>query len=458
MDLKNTNILVVDDEKDAALFIAKALERRGATVQTALSAVEALEKLKKSEVDICLTDMRMPDMDGLELLKNIKNRYPSTEVVVFTAYASVGSAVEAMRRGAFDYIPKPVEPEELFSCLEKIQTIRRLGQENRLLRQQLDEHYGYMKIVGEHPSMREVKETIKTVARSDSTVLISGESGTGKELVAYALHYQSPRSGKPFIKVSCGVFSDELLGSELFGHEKGAFTGAIQRHKGRFELADSGTLFLDEIGDASPNIQKKLLRVIDKQEFERVGGTQTIRCDVRLIFATNKDLEEEVRKGNFREDLYFRLKVIPIKLPPLRQRTSDIPLLVDHFIEKYSRETNKKVTGISDEALELLCSYAWPGNVRELENTIERAIVMTKGQTIEVPDLPDDVVLNSSLQVIGEEFSLAKAKENFERRYLENALRKDRGNISKTAQRIRLSRKNLYQKIVKYGIELEKYK
>ncbi len=458
MNLKNTNILVVDDERDAALFIAKALKRRGASVETAFSGTEALGKLEQNQPDICFIDMRMPDMDGLELLKRLKGRYPSTEVVVFTAYASIDTAVEAMRRGAFDYISKPVEPDELFSCLEKIQTIQKLNRENRLLSQQLNEQRGYMKIVGEHPSIREAKQITRTVAPTNSTVLILGESGTGKELAAYALHYQSLRKDRPFVKVSCGVLSDELLGSELFGHEKGAFTGAIQRHRGRFELADGGTLFLDEIGDASPAIQKKLLRVIDKQEFERVGGTQTIRCDVRLIFVTNKDLEEEVRKGTFREDLYFRLKVVPIKLPPLREKSSDIPLLVNHFIEKYSRETNKKVTGISDEALDLLCSYSWPGNVRELENTIERAIVMIKGQIIDIPDLPDDIVLDLNLQVVNQQFSLVKAKENFEKRYIENALRKDRGNVSKVAQRIGLARKNLYQKLVKYGIELEQYK
>lgn len=458
MHLRKTRILVVDDEKDAARFIASAFDRRGALVQTAFSATEALEKLQQDQFDICLTDMRMPDMDGLELLQKIKDEYPRMEVVVFTAFASIDTAVEAMRRGAFDYIPKPIDPDELFSCLGKIQTIKRLDQENRLLRRQLDELYGQMKIVGEHPSIKEVKDTIRTVAPSDSTVLILGESGTGKELVAHALHYQSLRKDGPFIRVSCGVLSDELLGSELFGHEKGAFTGAIQRHTGRFELADGGTLFLDEIGDASPAIQKKLLRVIDKQEFERVGGTQTIKCDVRLIFATNRNLEEEVRRGTFREDLYFRLKVIPLKLPPLRERASDIPLLVDHFIEKYSHQTNKKVTGISDRALGLLCSYPWPGNVRELENAVERAIVMTKGQVIDIPDLPDDIVLDSTPQFMDQELSLTKAKENFEIRYIENALRKDRGNISKAAQRIGLARKNLYKKIVKYGIDLEQYK
>ena len=370
-------IVVIDDEVNAAAALETLLREDGYEVAKANDGRSGLLLIEKQEPDVVLTDLRMPEMDGIELLTRIKQIRPETMVVLMTAYGTVKTAVKAMKLGAEDYLPKPIDVEELEVILQKTLEKKRLLEEARFLRERLDHKYSLENLVGESPEMLAVFKTIRQVAPSSSSVLLMGESGTGKELFAQALHQNSPRRNKPFIKVACSALPETLLESELFGHEKGSFTGALYSRSGRFEMADGGTLFLDEIGDVSPTVQIKLLRFLEEREFERVGGNRTYKVDVRIVAATHRDLRKKLEEGSFREDLYYRLNVIEVHIPPLRERAGDIPLLTYHFLAKFAKANQKEVHQISDDAMAMLLRHPWPGNVRELENAIERAVVLT---------------------------------------------------------------------------------
>ena len=369
-------VVVIDDEVNAAAALEKLLQEDGYEATAANDARGGLALLEKIDADVVLTDLRMPGMDGLELLSKVKQIRPDTMVILMTAYGTVKTAVRAMKLGAEDYLGKPIDFEELEVILQKVLQKRHLVEEARQLRERVHQKYKFENLVGESPEMLSAFKTVRQVAPSSSTVLLLGESGTGKELFAQALHQNSPRKDKPFIKVACAALPETLLESELFGHEKGSFTGALYSRAGRFEMADGGTLFLDEIGDISPTVQVKLLRFLEVREFERVGGNRTYKVDVRIVCATHRDLTKKLEDGSFREDLYYRLNVIEIHIPPLRERGEDIPLLSHHFMKKYADANRKDVQRISDEALALLLRHRWPGNVRELENAMERAVVL----------------------------------------------------------------------------------
>jgi two-component system NtrC family response regulator/two-component system response regulator HydG len=375
-------IVVIDDEINAAAALETLLKEDGYEVARAHDARTGLQLLEQTEPDIVLTDLRMPGMDGLELLAKIKEIRPETMVILMTAYGTVKTAVKAMKLGAEDYLPKPIDVEELEVVLQKTLERKDLREEARTLRQRLEQKYRFDNLVGESPEMLSVFKTIRQVAPSSASVLLRGESGTGKELFAQALHQNSPRRNKPFIKVACAALPETLLESELFGHEKGSFTGAIYTRAGRFEAADGGTLFLDEIGDITPTVQVKLLRFLEEREFERVGGNRTFKVDVRIVAATHRDLKQRLEEGSFREDLYYRLNVIEIDIPPLRERPGDIPLLAHHFLKKFAEANGKAISGFSDEVLALLLAHSWPGNVRELENALERAVVLSNESTL----------------------------------------------------------------------------
>jgi DNA-binding NtrC family response regulator len=380
-------ILIVDDEPNARTALAELLREEGYAVETAADGFKALPKLEEFAPDLVLTDLKMPGMDGMELMKRAWEADPERVVVVMTAYGSVDTAVAAMRQGAADYLTKPINIDELVLVLSRVLERRRLRAETGQLRQRLAERRSVQNIIGSSPAMQRVFDSILQVAPARASVLVTGESGTGKELVAEALHQHSPRASGPFVKLHCAALAESILESELFGHERGAFTGAAARRDGRFQQADGGTLFLDEIGEISPAIQVKLLRFLQEREFERVGGNQTVKVDVRIIAATNRDLKQMVKDGKFREDLYYRLNVVSIEMPPLRQRASDVPVLALHFVKKYAAENGKTVSGFSAEALATLSHYAWPGNVRELENAIERAVIVCRGDVIRAEDL-----------------------------------------------------------------------
>jgi two-component system NtrC family response regulator/two-component system response regulator HydG len=368
-------VVVIDDEVNAASALQTLLEEDGYEVARAHEGASGLQLLEKTDPDVVLTDLRMPGMDGLELLNRIKEIRPETMVILMTAYGTVKTAVKAMKLGAEDYLGKPIDVEELEVILQRAVERKRLLEEARLLRERLDQKYNLENLVGESPGMLAAFKTIRQVASSSSSVLLLGESGTGKELFAQALHQNSPRRAKPFVRVACAALPETLLESELFGHEKGSFTGALYSRAGRFEAADGGTLFLDEIGDISPTVQVKLLRFLEEREFERVGGNRTYKVDVRIVAATHRDLKKKLEEGSFRDDLYYRLNVIEVTIPPLRERGGDVPLLAQHFLVKYAAANGKSLK-LSDEALALLLQHRWPGNVRELENAIERAVVL----------------------------------------------------------------------------------
>jgi len=378
-------VIVIDDEVNAATALEKLLREDGYEVSAANDARTGLSLLEKTDPDIVLTDLRMPGMDGLELLTKVKQIRPETMVILMTAYGTVKTAVRAMKLGAEDYLAKPIDFEELEVILQRVLEKRRLLEETRLLRERVHQKYRFENLVGESPDMLAAFKTVRQVAPSSSSVLLLGESGTGKELFAQALHQSSPRKDKPFIKVACAALPETLLESELFGHEKGSFTGALYARSGRFEMADGGTLFLDEIGDISPTVQVKLLRFLEEREFERVGGNRTYKVDVRIVCATHRDLKKKLEDGSFREDLYYRLNVIEIHIPALRDRGEDIPVLAHHFLKKFADANGKDVRRISDEALALLLRHAWPGNVRELENAMERAVVLAN-EPVLTPD------------------------------------------------------------------------
>ncbi|HZR09846.1 MAG TPA: sigma-54 dependent transcriptional regulator [Myxococcales bacterium] len=381
-------ILVVDDEQNARNALRTLLGEEGYEIAEAADGEEALAKIAELDPAVVLTDMRMPKMDGITLIRKAREAGSEAAFVMMTAFASVQAAVDAMKAGAENYLTKPLDLQSVLIFLEKALEKRRLQRETLSLRDRVREQYRLDGLVGDAPELRAVYDVVRQAAPTKATVLILGESGTGKEIIAHALHEESPRRDKPFVKVSCAALSETLLESELFGHERGSFTGAIGRREGRFELADNGTLFLDEIGEISPATQIKLLRVLQTKEFERVGGTQTLKVDVRLVAATNRDLAAEVKAGKFREDLYYRLNVVAVTLPPLRRRKGDLPALASHFIEKYSKLYGKDVRGLGPGTLNALLAHDWPGNVRELENAIERAVVLAQGREIGADDLP----------------------------------------------------------------------
>ncbi|MDP3016267.1 MAG: sigma-54 dependent transcriptional regulator, partial [Deltaproteobacteria bacterium] len=386
--MEKPRILIAEDEKAQRELLEGFLKKEGFSVETASDGRQAIEKIEGAFFDIAFLDYKMPELDGLQTLHEIRKRFPDLPVVMMTAYGTVETAVASMKEGALDYLTKPIDLDELLLIIQKVLERSTLIRENRDLKARLQERFTFQNIIYGSPKMEEVMGLFARVAPSQATVLIRGESGTGKELIANAIHYASARSEKPFVKVSCSAIPETLLESELFGHEKGAFTGAIQKRIGRFEEADGGTLFLDEIGELSPSTQVKLLRILQEKEFQRLGSNLNLKTDVRIITATHRNLEEAMKKGLFREDLYYRLNVISILLPPLRDRKEDIPLLIDHFLKKYSDLNQKKIQDLSKEARTLLSRHPYPGNVRELENLIERAVVLCRGEVITTQDLP----------------------------------------------------------------------
>jgi len=454
-------VLIVDDEKNYPLILSAVLQDVGYETLTANSGMEALEILNhaNADVDLVLTDMKMPVMDGIELLEKIKTINPHLPVMMMTAYGTVEKAVEAMQKGAYNYILKPFDNEGLIIFVKKAIDMYQVIKENLRLRDVVETRYNFGNIVGKSKRMQEVFELVKKMAPSSATVLIEGESGTGKELVAKSIHFNSPRKDKPFIAVNCSALSENLLESELFGHEKGAFTGAIAMKKGRFELADGGSLFLDEIGELSQNLQVKLLRVLQERAFERVGGMRSVPVNIRIIAATNKNLKHETEQGRFREDLYYRLNVLYLVLPPLRDRVEDIRLLVDHMIEKYAseRRPDQQVTGVDQDVNRLLYGYSWPGNVRELENAIERAMVLCPGNIIRVSDLPKEfkksIGHSLHLEGISENAKLYETLDMVEKLMIERALATSHNVQSRAAELLGIGKSGLNQKLKKYGIK-----
>ncbi len=450
-------ILIIDDEPLMRISITDALRMEGYKVHSVASGIEGLKAIRENIYDVVITDLKLPEVDGIDILRECKQVSPITKVLMITAYGSVETAVEAMRQGAYDYITKPFSMDELILTVKRLIELRDLEDENIRLRQKVEEKYDFSGIIGRSAKMLDVFEKIKVVAPTDTTVLITGESGTGKELVANAIHYNSHRKKGPFIKVSCAALPETLLEAELFGHEKGAFTGALRQKKGRFELAHKGTLFLDEIGEINQTVQVKLLRVLQEREFERLGGTETIRVDVRIICATQRDLKKEVQKGNFREDLYYRLNVVPIYLPPLRERKEDILPLAEHFLRIYAKQMNKPIKELSLEVKEILLKYNYPGNVRELENAIKRAVTLSRNGTIRPWDLPEDLCewCKESPRVT-DSFNnlepLERAVSVFEKQYIVKVLEETKGNKTLAAKILGISRKTLWEKCKSYGL------
>jgi two-component system response regulator AtoC len=448
--VKKVKLLVVDDEAIVRESLNAWLKDVGYQVLTAENGHKALEVIEKEKPDIMIADLVMPGMDGIELMKRAKAQHPKIEVIIITAYASIPTAITAMKEGAYDYIEKPFCPERAELLVKKLAEHQELVEENLSLRQKLEDHYRFENIIAKSSKMQRLIELIKVVGKSNATVLITGESGTGKELVARAIHSQSHRQNKPFVAVSCAALPESLLESELFGHEKGSFTGAYAQKKGKFEFANGGTLFLDEVGEMSANIQVHLLRVLEEKEFTRVGGNEPIRVDVRVISATNKDLRKAIEKQEFREDLYYRLNVVNIELPPLRERKEDIPLLAEHFLNKFAMENQKEITGFSPEAMELVLGYDWPGNVRELENAIERAVILAKDSIITIVDLPQE---NLSMAY---STTLRKNLKEVEKGHIWNILHETGENYSEAARILGISRMTLYNKAKEYGFDVKK--
>ncbi|MGE5664073.1 MAG: sigma-54-dependent transcriptional regulator [Deltaproteobacteria bacterium] len=440
------NILVVDDEEIVRDSLASWLEEDGYDVETAENGMKALERLPLKEWSLALVDLKMPGMDGIQLMEEIKKTRPDMTIIIMTAFATVDTAVKAMKRGAYDYTVKPFNPEDLSMTIRKILEHQKLVKENIFLRKELKKQYRLHDMIGKNKQMLEIFELVKTVAPSNSIVLVQGESGTGKELLARAIHDESPRRDAPFISVSCAALTESLLESELFGHEKGAFTGADAIRRGKIELAQDGTLFLDEIGDVSLKLQMDLLRVLEQREFRRVGGQDLIPINSRIIAATNRDLKKAIAEGRFREDLYYRLNVISIHIPPLRDRKEDIPLLVEHFVDKFNIEMGKGIEGVNEGAMRLLMDFGWPGNARELRNMIERAMVVTKGKTIMESDL-------SLPTVGGRAGNHGKSLDDIEKEHIRLILGENRWNINRSAQMLGIDRVTLYNKIKKYELK-----
>ncbi len=463
------SLLIVDDEPDILLVMSANLKKEGYEVDTAEDGIAALKKVEARDYDAIIVDHQMPRLTGMAFLERLRDGdtpaagQRDIPVIVVTAYGTIEMAVKAMKDGAYSYLTKPIEYDDLSRQVKNAVERRRLSREIETLRHEVEEKYQFGNILGKNPRMQEIFQVVRTVAETDATVLIQGESGTGKELIARAIHYNSRRKDRPFVVVSCSALPETLLESELFGHEKGAFTGAIRQRIGRFEHADGGTIFLDEIGEMSMPVQLKLLRVLQEREVERVGGNETIKVDVRLIAATHKDLFRAIRERLFREDLFYRLNVVPIKLPPLRERLDDVPLLASHFVKKYCDRNKKELMSFSPQALSSLARYSFPGNVRELENIIERAVIMEKGDTIRRIDLgPPGAGPGLAQPALGDLQPFPKMKaecvERFEREYLSRVLRMYHGNISKSAQHAGINIKNFHEKMARYGLKKEEFK
>lgn len=456
---RHASILVVEDDRAQREALQEILQQEGYELETAPDGETGLQRLQEQGFDLVLTDMALPGMSGLDILKFLGQHQPHCLCIIITGYATVKNSVDAMRQGAYDYLPKPVDPQELRLVVHRALEHQRLQRENLDLKKQLYKRFGFANIIGTSDPITQLFELIRKVADTDSTILLLGESGTGKELIAQALHYNSHRRQGPLVPVNCAAIPEELLESELFGHERGAFTHAIRTRIGRFEQASGGTIFLDEVADMSPGLQVKLLRVLQDRSIERIGGIKSIKVDIRVLAATNQDLEDLVRQGKFREDLYYRLNVIPIRIPPLRDRVSDIPLLVAHFSQQFSKKKNKSPKRLSSAAMELLTRYAWPGNVRELENLMERLVILAEGDVVQVEDLPERFKETVSLGVEPEsiDFSphglnLPQALHELERRLILKALEQSKWVKSRAAQLLHLNRTTLIEKMKKQQI------
>ncbi len=445
------NVLVVDDEKNIREGLGKALELDGHNILLAADGQEAWETIENEEIDLIITDLRMPRLSGEELLKRVVDSYPTVQVIILTGHGTIETAVQAMRDGAFDFLTKPVNLDRLSLLVRRALSTRELVLQHRALQDELNKHRNFSNIIGKSTELKQVFEVVNQVAPTKASVLITGESGVGKELIADAIHNLSGRKEKPLVKVHCAALSESLLESELFGHEKGSFTGAVSRKRGRFELAHMGTIFLDEIGEINPNVQVKILRVLQEKRFERVGGEETIVVDARVVAATNKDLKAEIENGRFREDLYYRLNVVNIHIPPLRERKEDIPLLIAAFIKEFAAENAKPVEGIDSKARSMLYNHSWPGNIRELRNTIESAVVMCKGSIIQPDDLPPGVVQDSDNDVI--RIAVGSSLAEAEQEIIRSTLSANNGNKSKTAGVLGIGRKTLHRKLGEYGLD-----
>jgi DNA-binding NtrC family response regulator len=450
--MQKANILVVDDEKDICMALNILLTKEGYAVKEAYNGEQALERIKKENFDIVMSDIKMEKMDGFEVLREAQKISPETSVIMMTAFASVGSAVEAMRAGAADYITKPFINDEIRLTIRKIIQSRDLQMENLILRQELSQRpAAFPKIIGSSEPMQRVFAVMEKVIPSKSNILITGDSGTGKGLVAQAIHEAGPRKDKPFISINCGAIPENLLESELFGHKKGAFTSAVDDKKGLITMANGGTLFLDEIGELPPALQVKLLHVIQTRELTPVGDTRIITVDIRIIAATNADLMQRVKEGRFREDLYYRLNVIEIRMPALRERSDDIPVLIRHYLDLFTKEAGKNIKDIDYEAMQALLAYDWPGNIRELRNTMERAVVLADGDLLTIHDLPDKL---RTLDIEGvSTSSLRQALDNFEREYIKRSLTENKGNKEAAANKLGIDLATLYRKLKKLRIE-----
>lgn len=444
------SVLIVDDDQYVNDYVKEAVTRAGFDTEAVLSGEEALERMSKRSFDIVLSDLKMPTMDGLTLLDHIKEQSPETEVVIMTAYGTVEKAVAAVKRGAYDFLLKPVTPETVEHILERITEMMALRTENQLLR--LDLQHKFQNMIGKSRIMKDIFDLVKSVADAKSTVMVTGDSGSGKEMVARAIHYCSNRHDGPFVKLNCAALPETLVEAELFGYEKGAFTDAKKTHRGRFELAHKGTLLLDEISEMPLNLQSKLLRVLQEREFERVGSSQTIQVDVRVIATSNRNLKEYIAEGKFREDLFYRLNVIPIHLPALKDRREDISLLVEHFVEKYNTENGKEVTGLTPGAMKLLHQYSWPGNVRELENMIERAVVTSKSITLTENDFPPEVMIGD-ISIAGNGAQDGLTLEQNNKYLILKTLERFGGNKTRAAEALGVSARTIRNKLAEYQTE-----
>ncbi len=448
----SAKILIVDDEKTIRETLSLILSEEGYTCNTAANGAEALEKVREANYDLIITDLKMPEMGGLELMEKVRTFSSKISVIIITAYASLESAIQALRLGAYDYIIKPIDFDDVILRIQRLMEHRELLTENEFLRQEVQEKFSFSNIIGESAQMQEVFRLIEKVAGTKGNVLITGKSGTGKELVARAIHYNSPRKKKRFVAVNCGAIVDNLIESELFGHKKGSFTGAMRDKEGLFKTADGGTLFLDEVGEIPLHLQVKLLRAIETGEFIPVGDTAPVQVDVRIIAATNRELEKEVEKGNFRDDLYYRLNVIEINLPPLTERTDDIPLLVNHFLDKYNRELNRQVRGVDEETLKILMNYDWKGGIRELENVIERALILCEDDIIQKQDLPPNLI--RAEMPPDRPAKLKEAVAVFEKEHISRILKNMQGDKEEAAKMLGISLSSLYRKIDELQVEV----
>jgi DNA-binding NtrC family response regulator len=449
-------VLIVDDNRISLDALGSSLGRRGFRVTAAESFVDAIRLMDRERIDIVVADAGIPGGNGFELLHVVRRRWPDVVFIMMTAYGTIEGAVEAIKMGAFDYLTKPLDEEELKVCIERAEAQRRIIRENRMLKDALETRFGLQSVVGQDYRMIKLFDLVESVAPSNVTVLLQGASGTGKSMIARVVHQLSDRNSKPFVEVSCGAIPETLLESELFGHVRGAFTGAIANKPGKFKAAHGGTIFLDEISSASPGLQVKLLRVLQTQQFEPVGSNKTETVDTRVILATNLDLESEMKAGRFREDLYYRINVVPIDMPTLAERISDIPLLAKHFIERVSHDLKRPICEVDDEVLRVLQRYSWPGNVRELENVIERAVVLCRGRAIQVGDLPDKVVADAAASPSPDRYEPVTLKDALaepEKRIIQSALRANDWNRQVTAEQLGINRTTLYKKMKRYGLD-----